>query len=357
MRVPSPSWHEEKRAEFINDWFHKNGVSQSYIDSALDVICPIGCENGRELIAYTAHIDVVFPDTDPLQVRIEDDRMYAPGVGDDTAQVVVLMLLARYLVQNRVKMKYGVLVALDTGEEGSGNLKGSLQVFHDYGQSMKEYYAFDGPYSMIMNRSVGSKRYKVTVYAEGGHSFDKFGNKSAVAASANIIQKIYQIEVPKKGDSKTTYNVGTINGGTSVNTIAEVTEFVCETRSDDAECIEEVAGRFMEIFREAESDRVRVEVELIGSRFCMQSIDQAKMLELTEKCKRIYEEYLDIPFCVVSGSTDYNVPLSHGVPSITVSASYGERQHNREEWIQISNLPKGMKIAAELMMQYAEKKD
>ena len=127
-RIPAPSNQEEKRAEFICNWLQANGGQDAYIDEALNVILPLGVTESNPLAVFAAHSDIVFPDTEPLPLRIENGRIHCPGVGDDTASMAALLMMAKYLLETGVQPReYGILIVLDSGEEGLGNLKGIRQ--------------------------------------------------------------------------------------------------------------------------------------------------------------------------------------------------------------------------------------
>lgn len=186
-----------------------------------------------------AHTDVVFPDETELPLKVENGRICCPGVGDDTACLVCVLLAAKYtalmikegkLNQIRPETEPGLIFVCNSGEEGLGNLKGVKKICEDYGSRMNTFCTFDGSLEHLVDEAVGSNRYKVTVRTQGGHSFGNFGRDNAIEKLAGIIEKLYQIKVPEGG--KTTYNVGTISGGTSVNTIAQEASMLYEFRSD-----------------------------------------------------------------------------------------------------------------------------
>lgn len=235
-RIPAPSNHEQQRAEFICNWLRNNGGQDAYIDDALNVILPLGVTEEKPLAVFAAHSDIVFPDRSPLPLRIEDGKIHCPGVGDDTASMAALLMMAKYLLETGLQPKEcGILIVLDSGEEGLGNLKGIRHLFDTFGQRIREFISFDGGECRCVNRAVGSKRYRICVETEGGHSYGAFGNRNAIAYLASLIDTLYTIKVPPLG--KTTYNVGTISGGTSVNTIAQHAEMLYEFRSDEAEAL------------------------------------------------------------------------------------------------------------------------
>ena len=190
-QIPAPSNHEEVRAEFCRAWLEAQGAEGVYIDEALNVIYPIGCDGEGSISVYMAHSDVVFPDTDPLPLRVEEGRIYCPGVGDDTANAVALLMAAKYIAQHKPSLTDGgVLLVINSGEEGLGNLKGCRAIMARYGSRVREFVTFDGYAEGIACRAVGSKRYRVEIDTEGGHSYGKFGNRNAIAYLASLIDTL-----------------------------------------------------------------------------------------------------------------------------------------------------------------------
>lgn len=346
--IPAPSHHEELRAEFCKKWLEQEGAEGVYIDEALNVIFPINCEGSDEITVIAAHTDTVFPDMEPMAFEEDDDKIYCPGAGDDTASLAVMMMMAKYMVEYQLAPKKGMLIVCNSCEEGLGNLKGTRQLMKDYAGRIKQFITFDSSIGNLCNRCVGSHRYKVCVKTEGGHSFGKFGNSNAIAELAKIIAKIYEISVPVIGDSKTTYNVGIIEGGTSVNTIAQCATMLCEYRSDNVDCLETMRQEFEQIFKEAVSDKVEVEIEIVGERPCGIALDPVKAAELIAVCKEVTEEVSGKEVVFHSGSTDCNIPLSLGIPAICMGVYRGAGTHTREEWIEKASMKEGLEIALRL---------
>lgn len=162
-KIPAPSNKEEKRAEFCKEWFLNQGAKKIYIDDSLNVICEIGCEEHEDIVVFMAHTDVVFPDEQELPMKRNDNFLYAPGIGDDTANLVNLMMAAKYLIVNQVSVNKGILIVANSGEEGMGNLKGCKEIFKNYGSRIKEFYSFDCYLGYCITEPVGSYRYKITV--------------------------------------------------------------------------------------------------------------------------------------------------------------------------------------------------
>lgn len=143
-QIPAPSNHEEKRAAFCKEWLEKQGAKNVTIDKALNVVYPINCEGSDEIVAVMAHSDTVFPDMEPMPLRIEDGKIFSPGIGDDTANVAIMLMIVKFILENRLIPKGAVMFVVDAGEEGLGNLKGCRQIMEDYAGRIKEVLALDG---------------------------------------------------------------------------------------------------------------------------------------------------------------------------------------------------------------------
>lgn len=353
-KIPAPSHYEEKRAEFCLKWFLDHGAEGSYIDDALNVLYPLNCEGRDDIIVFMAHTDTVFPDLEPLPYSSDGEYIYSPGVCDDTVCLVQIMMVMKYILENGLKPNCGILFAANSCEEGLGNLKGIRQIMKDYGGRIKEVYTVDGGYRHIVNRCVGSHRYRVTLETEGGHSYVAFGNKNAIHYMSDLICRLYEQEVPQKEGTKTTYNVGIIEGGTSVNTIAQKVSAMYEYRSDDEESLAFMKKSFEDEIEKTKAKGVSVSVELLGERPCSGKVDEGVLNAMAEKCMAIQTKHSGIPCVAESGSTDCNIPMSLGVPAICVGSYVGAGVHTREEKLQISSVPIGLKIVAELILDYFE---
>jgi len=349
--IPAPSHHEEARAAFCKAWFERNGGQGVYIDEALNVICPWGDTGDNDLAVLMAHTDTVFPDTAPMPFREEGDVMYCPGVTDDTANLAVLMICARYIMENRLPVKTGLLFVANSCEEGMGNLKGSRAVVKRYGSRMRELITLDGTDLVsIVTRAVGSHRYRVTVRTDGGHSFRDFGNRNAIEVLAGLVEALYRVEVPRRGDSHTTYNVGVISGGTSVNTIAQSAEMLYEYRSDSRECLASMKDTFEEILRRCVPPDAEVAVELIGERPCAGDVDGNAMEDLIRRGSDAVRAVTGREAALTAGSTDCNIPLSAGIPAVCLGVCVGGKCHTREEWLDASSLEDGCRLFMEFLI-------
>lgn len=350
-QIPAPSNHEEKRADFCKTWLEKQGAEGVYIDTALNVIYPIGCTEDNDLVVFMAHSDVVFPDTEALPLKVEGDRIYCPGIGDDTANVAAILLTAKYIAEMKLRPKdCGMLLVINSGEEGLGNLKGSRKIMEDFGSRVREFVTLDGRTHNCVNRAVGSKRYRIEVDTEGGHSYANFGNRNAIAILASMIDQLYAIEVPPMG--KTTYNVGMISGGTSVNTIAQHAGMLYEFRSDEREALSVMQAHLDGIVESFRQKGIDVTVTLVGDRPCAAPVDEEKMAAMIQRAEAAARRWYGHGITCRSGSTDCNIPLSMGIPSLSLGCYRGEGAHTREEYVEASSLHAGLRFAYDLILYH-----
>ena len=352
-QIPAPSGQEDKRAEFCKQWLEAQGAEDVYVDDALNVIYPVGVTEDNPLVCFAAHSDVVFPDTEALPLTVENGKIFCPGIGDDTANVVALMMAAKLIAKKKLVSKdWGLLLVINSGEEGLGNLKGTRMLMEDYGHRIREFVAFDAHDCQGVGIAVGSRRYKIEVDTEGGHSFTAFGNRNAIAYLASLIDTLYTIKVPPMG--RTTYNVGTISGGTSVNTIAQHAEMLYEFRSDNREAMEIMDRHLMAAIEFYRTKGVRVTVTPVGDRPCGGDVDEQKVQAMKDRANEASVRHYGRPHSFGRGSTDCNIPLSMGIPSICVGCYNGDRSHTRQEWVAIDSLLPGLKFASDLIIHYLE---
>ena len=352
--IPAPSGKEEKRAEFVKNYLINNGATNVYIDNALNVVYPVNDNGNNNLILFLAHTDTVFPDETPMPYYDDGEYIYSPGVTDNAVCLAQMLTVCKFIAKNKLlPSNVGVLFVANSCEEGLGNLKGVRQIFETYKNRIITAYSFDGQYDALVTRAVGSNRYKITVKTEGGHSFNAFGNKSAILVTANLISKLYSVEVPIINDSKTTYNVGVISGGTSVNTIAESCEVYYEYRSNNAKCLKIMEQNFISIINDVKLEcGVEIYYELVGNRPCGENINLQNMNKIIDTVVEITQKYSGVKCNLTSGSTDCNIPLSLGIPAVCVGTHIGYGAHTREEKLLKSSVNKGLKIVAETIINY-----
>ena len=346
-KIPAPSHQEDRRAEYCLNWFRDNGCPDAYIDEAKNVICRLETVPGEPFTVFMAHMDVVFPDTEPLPMTRTGSILAAPGIGDDTASLVSLMFGLRYVLQHRDALRHNFMIVANSCEEGLGNLDGTKQIFRDHGHEIARFYSFDGYIGGVTDTPVGSHRYRITVKTQGGHSYGDFGRDNAIEIMARIISELYAIVPP--AESYTTYNVGTIEGGSTVNSIAQRCAMLYEYRSDNDGCLQTMKGYLDEILQAWQAKGYDVQCELLGVRPGMGAMDMAALQAFTEQNVSWIRECWNGEVKCRAASTDANIPLSMGIPGNTIGTITGQGAHTREEWIDLDSLPTAMAVVLNIL--------
>lgn len=348
--LPAPSHQEQKRADYCKQYLERAGAKNVYIDDALNVIFPYQCDGSDSITVFSAHTDTVFPDTEDIAYFEDEYTIRFPGAGDNSASVAVLLLMAEFFVKRNIVTENGILFVFNSCEEGLGNLKGTRELFSQYGKRIKQFIAFDSVLDTAHDKCVGSCRYSVEVRTKGGHSYYDFGENNAICLLSEVVGEIYKIKVPEKAGTKTTYNVGTISGGTSVNSVAQSAQMLCEYRSDDMECLSYMKNQFEDIFAAFRRKGVDIDVQLIGERPCGNA-DEQKMQQLKNEVVPIIEHTIEKELVFTSASTDCNIPLSFGIPALCIGVSDYSGMHTQEECLFKNSLKKGLSIAIELGLE------
>lgn len=351
-RIPAPSNHEELRAQWCKQHLEELGATGVYIDDALNVIFPYGVEEGaNDLCAILGHTDVVFPDTEPLPFHEENGRFYAPGIGDDTTNAVAVMEMAAMAIDLKLKPKTGILFVLNSGEEGLGNLKGTKQLMREATAPVTELTALDAHFPEVVTEAVGSVRYRISVHTQGGHSWKNWGVPNAIERLSRVVCAMY--DLPRPTEARTTCNVGLIEGGTTVNSIASEASCLCEFRSTSESCLQEMDEKLRDLVARADArDDMDVQIAVIGRRPATGDVNETAERRLTRRCDDAIQAVLGVRAHHVSSSTDANVPLSLGVPAVCVGTITGGLPHTRDEWIRKASLEQGVAVALLLMMAH-----
>jgi tripeptide aminopeptidase len=337
--IEAPTFDEGDRAAYVRGRFAALGLQEVDIDAAGNVRGRRPGTGGGVGVAMAAHLDTVFPRGTDVRVKREGTRLAAPGIGDNSVAVAALLAMVEALEAGGVKTAGDLHLASNTCEEGLGDLKGMKAFMADAGKKVGAAIAVEGmKVNRIIHTAVGSRRYKVTYTARGGHSWGHFPSPSAIHILGRAIADISRLEVPT--DPKTTYNVGVIKGGTTVNTIAAEAEMLLDMRSVDPKSLAELERRILAILqREAREGEGQVRLDLVGDRPAG-SIPASH--PVVQTCKAVHAA-LGVTTYSEASSTDANVPLSLGIPGVCLSITEGANEHRLDEYIETGAIPIGVK--------------
>lgn len=336
--IPSPTGKEKQKADWVLQKLQEIGAKGAYKDEAGNVVFPYLTEQAETFPLYTAHMDTVFADVEKIVPEIEGHIMKAPSCGDNSSDVAALLFLIQMMFT--LNLKTPAVFAFNVGEEGLGNLKGSRALVKAFQDKLYCFIAVDGFNDKFVNVAVGSLRYAVHVVTAGGHSYNAFGNKNAINEAAGIIRDLYQLQVPK--NPKTTYNVGTIQGGRTINSIADEVEFTVDMRSASYTELDKLHQAFQQIIREHQKKDVQVETLLLGERPASEGTIRHEIYDRIAWIRQ--GEGLTTEFA--SGSTDANIPLSLGIPAMAFGVSKGTGVHSLQEELDMNSLNPGLKQLA-----------
>jgi acetylornithine deacetylase/succinyl-diaminopimelate desuccinylase-like protein len=354
--IPSPPFGEAVRAAAYQDMLTAHGLEDVEQDEVGNVMgLRRGAGNGP-LIVVAAHMDTVFPAGTDVKVRREGTKLFAPGVGDDTRSLAVLLAFIRAMDAAGIRTHSDILFVGDVGEEGLGDLRGVRHLFHKgkYKDRIKAFFTVDSPeMDNIAVGGVGSKRFKVTFRGPGGHSFGAFGLVSPMNAMAQAMVELARVQVPAR--PRTTYSASVAGGGTSINAIPNECWMQIDLRSESPAELARLEARFHAILAyavEAENHArstaqgpISVEAKLVGDRPAGATAMDSDIVKLATAAITAHGF---TPRHVVS-STDANVPMALGIPAIKIgSGGSGGRAHSLEEWIDVEETESLRGMAASL---------
>jgi tripeptide aminopeptidase len=351
QQIPAPTFHETSRAEFVLKQFIDEGLADVEMDGVGNVFARLPVpekkspritnaarkDGSAKPLVVSAHLDTVFPAGTDLRVEREPERILAPGIGDNSLGVAALFGLVWELRQHNLPIGGDLWLVANTGEEGLGDLRGMKSVVGRFESQPLAYLVLEGiALGHIYHRGLGVRRYRIIVRTAGGHSWLDYGQPSAIHELTALSTRIAALKPPSK--PRTTLNIGVISGGSSVNTIAAEARLELDLRSESAESLAALAGQVQQLVHARLKPGVEVEVEIIGQRPSGEIPVEHPLVKLAQDCLHAVgiEPHLSI------GSTDANLPLSLGYPSLTVGLTTGGRAHTVHEFINIPPLEKGV---------------
>jgi tripeptide aminopeptidase len=344
--VPAPPFMERPRAEFVAGLFRELGYEPE-LDDVDNVIVRRKGSGSEKSIMLLGHTDTVFPEGTEISVERKNGSMTGPAIGDNSLGVAALLGVARALDQLELTTAGDLLLVANVGEEGLGNLRGAHAAVDQFESELGAVIAVEGhSLGRVTSGAVGSKRIKVTVTGPGGHSWGAFGQPSAIHALGHIIHEIDSLTVPE--DPKTTYNVGVIEGGVSVNTISPGATAIIDMRSVDVDSLANLAEQVETIISSKNEGQISTKIEILGERPAGQTPESDPIVQTG---LQILKDLGMDPYTDAS-STDANVPISRGIPSVCIGVTRGEGAHRMEETIEIEPIASGIAQLIKMVMAY-----
>jgi acetylornithine deacetylase/succinyl-diaminopimelate desuccinylase-like protein len=336
--IPAPPYKEKVRAEYFLKRFHELGFKDAAIDSEGNVMAlRKGSGGGRPKLVVSAHLDTVFPEGTDVSVKEKDGVILAPGIGDDSRGLAALLSLIKSINANEITTVGDIMFVGTVGEEELGNLRGVKALFRDHAD-IDGFISIDGlGITRVVNQATGSHRYEMIFRGPGGHSFQEFGLPSAIHAMGRAVAKISELQTP--ADPKTTFTVGTVVGGTSVNAIAAEARMAVDMRSDSTEELLKLEARLLDLVKQAvteenarwKTDKMTVEIKLIGDRPAGIVAMDSPIVQATQRAVSVITRAPRVTFA--GSSTDSNLAMSLGIPAVTIGGGgEGGNWHSRNEW-------------------------
>ena len=336
--IPAPPFKESVRGNYLLQRFRELGLKDAAIDAEGNVIgLRRGSGAGRPKLVISAHQDTVFPEGTDVSVKEKDGMVLAPGIGDDSRGLAALLSMLKAMNANDLVTVGDVMFVATVGEEELGNLRGVKALFRDHAD-IDGFISIDGMgISKIVNQGTGSHRYEFIFKGPGGHSFQEFGLPSAIHALGRAIAKISDLETPS--EPKTTFTVGTVRGGTSVNAIAAEARMTVDMRSDSTDELLKLEARLLDLVKRAvveenarwKTDKLTLEIKLIGDRPAGLTRADSPIVLATQGAVETLTPAARM--ALVGSSTDSNQAMSLGIPAVTVGGGgEGGNWHSRSEW-------------------------
>ena len=338
--IEAPPFKEEKRAKEFSERLKLAGIEKVWIDSIGNVIGLLEGSIGNKNIAIDAHLDTVFPEGTDVQVRVKNDTLFAPGIGDDTRGLAMILTIAETIVKSEIKPVDNILFIGTVGEEGLGDLRGVRYLFKNNEPKIDSWIAIDGgSIGRVNNQALGSYRYEVVFDGPGGHSWGAFGLVNPHhALGAGIKNFVEKADIYTDSGPKTSYNVGIISGGTSINSIPFKSSMQIDIRSIDPKRLNDMEEILYNSMNEALDEQnaikrsgpdLKLTINKIGNRPSGKVDESVPLIQKTIAAT----QYMGVEPRLTIGSTDSNIPISLGLPAVTIGrGGEGGGAHSLDEW-------------------------
>lgn len=357
--VPAPPFQESARALVVRRAFEELRLKNTRIDRVGNVLAERPGVSGNPRLVVAAHLDTVFPEGTDVKVRRDGARLSGPGIGDNCRGLAVLIAIARSLDQGRVQTEGSITFVANVGEEGLGDLRGVKELFAgERGGQIDRFVTIDNAGISITNRAVGSLRYRVTFKGPGGHSFGAFGLANPANALGRAIAKIADFQVPSQ--PRTTFNVGRIGGGTSINAIPFESWMEVDIRSSEPGPLADLDTRLRRAVAAAVNEEnlrwgghatISSVIDLVGDRPAGSTPATSPIVETAQAVAR----ELGLVASLSEGSTDANVPMSRRIPAIAIGGGgWSDDSHAPQESFDMTESWKGTVNAVLLTVALAQ---
>jgi tripeptide aminopeptidase len=347
--IPAPSFEEERRAQAVKEILSAEGLSV-FTDNVGNVIGEIRGTQDKEVVLLAAHLDTVFPAGTEIKVRREGDRLVAPGISDNGTGLAGLLAVARAMQAAKIKPLRTILFAANVGEEGEGNLRGMRALVDSYGPKLRAVIVLDGSgIDHVTTKALASRREEVVISGPGGHSWSDFGMPNPINALVRGSVRFINTKVPIT--PRTTFNLGQIEGGTSVNSIPYEAALKVDLRSENEDeitrmetalrdCIAAGVKDEMDNSRDRTRGKLEWKINLIGSRPGGELRQDSVLLDALRNA----DDFVANKSRNERSSTDANIPLSMGIDAIAIGAGgNGGGAHSLQEWYEPTERELGLK--------------
>jgi acetylornithine deacetylase/succinyl-diaminopimelate desuccinylase-like protein len=356
--IPAPPFGEAERAFYLREKFRLYGLGHAELDQEGNCVALRRGHSLSPLLVVSAHLDTVFPSGTDFTVRREQSKLLAPGIADDGCGLAALIALLRALEENSIETEGSLLFVGTVGEEGEGNLRGAryLLTAGEWANRVDAFISFDGPgMDRITHAALGSRRYRVRLRGSGGHSWGDFGTANPVHAMGRAVARLASYPAPR--NPRTTFNVGRIEGGASVNVIPREAAMDVDLRSESAEELMRLDAYFRRAVREAADDEnlarrpndppLELDLKLIGDRPSGETAPDANLVRIAEEATRYFGHRPRLD----RSSTDSNIAISLGLPAITLGTGGASgNSHTLDEWYDPRGRETGLKRALLVML-------
>jgi tripeptide aminopeptidase len=338
QQVPAPTFAESARAALVKDYFETEHLTNIQMDEVGNVLARLPGTGDSLPLILSAHLDTVFPDVTDLTQRRDAEKIYGPGIGDNSLGVAALFGVIWGLRLKGLCLPGDIWLAANVCEEGLGDLRGMRAVVDRFGEKVQAYVILEGmALGQVFHRGLGVRRYRINANTRGGHSWVDYGQPSAIHELAGLVVKLNALQLPKA--PRTSLNVGKFVGGTSVNTIAAQATLELDLRSEGQNELAKLIAQVEGLVGESNQDiEIRVSAEVIGQRPAGEIPSDHPLVRLAVRA--LLEQGIAAQLNV--GSTDANLPLSRGYPAVTIGLTYGAGAHTVGEFIETRSISQGL---------------